>query len=90
MRGWKSPTRMVSDMDAMFSCIFNLCDVRMSIAITGIVVSINKALIHVIDRIQPVFLELHSENPQWRIQRGASAPPVQGSQKTTIFRPKIV
>ena len=34
MRGWKSPTRMVSDMDAMFSCIFNLSDVRMRIAIT--------------------------------------------------------
>ena len=25
---------MVSDMDAMFSCIFNVCDVRMRIAIT--------------------------------------------------------
>ena len=36
-RGWNSPTRMVSDMDAMFSCIFNLCDVRMRIAITCIV-----------------------------------------------------
>ena len=23
MHGWKSLTRMVSDMDAMFSCIFN-------------------------------------------------------------------
>ena len=28
---------MVSDMDAMFSCIFNLCDVRMCITITFIV-----------------------------------------------------
>ena len=28
---------MVSDMDAMFSCSFNLCDVRMRIAITCIV-----------------------------------------------------
>ena len=28
---------MVSDMDAMFSCIFNLCDVRMRIAISCIV-----------------------------------------------------
>ena len=27
---------MVSDMDAMFSCIFNLCDVRMRIAISCI------------------------------------------------------
>ena len=25
---------MVSDMGAMFSCIFNLCDVRMRIALT--------------------------------------------------------
>ena len=32
MGGWKSPTRMVSDMDAMFSCIFSLCDVRMRIS----------------------------------------------------------
>ena len=30
-------TRMVSGMDAMFSSIFNLCDVRMRIAITCIV-----------------------------------------------------
>ena len=37
MRGWKSLTIMVSDMDAMFSCIFNLCDVRMLITITCIV-----------------------------------------------------
>ena len=38
MRGWKSPTRMVSDMDAlMVFCVFNLCDVRMRIAITCIV-----------------------------------------------------
>ena len=36
MRG-KSPNRMVSDMDAMSSCIFNLYDVRMRIAITCIV-----------------------------------------------------
>ena len=28
---------MVSDMGAMFSCIFNLCDVRMRIAMTCIV-----------------------------------------------------
>ena len=28
---------MVSDMDAMFTCVFNLCDVRMRIAITCIV-----------------------------------------------------
>ena len=28
---------MVSDMDAIFSCIFNLCYVRMRIAITCIV-----------------------------------------------------
>ena len=33
----KSLTRMVSDMDAMFSCIFNLCDMRMGIARTCIV-----------------------------------------------------
>ena len=32
MRRWKSPTRMVRDMDAMFF-IFKLCDVRMRIAI---------------------------------------------------------
>ena len=25
---------MVSDMDAMFSCIYNVCDMRMRIAIT--------------------------------------------------------
>ena len=37
MHGWKSPIRMVSDMDAMFSCIFNLCDVRVRIVITCIV-----------------------------------------------------
>ena len=37
MRGWKSSTRMVSDMSAMFSCIFNLRNVRMRIAITCIV-----------------------------------------------------
>ena len=37
MRGWKSPTRMVSDMNAMFSCISNLCEMRMHIAITCIV-----------------------------------------------------
>ena len=36
MRGWKSPTKMASDIDAMFSWIFNLCDVRMRIAITFI------------------------------------------------------
>ena len=36
MRGWKLATRMVSDMDAMFSCIFNLCDVRMRLAMTCI------------------------------------------------------
>ena len=24
MHGWKLPTRMVSDMDAMLSCIFNV------------------------------------------------------------------
>ena len=36
-RGWKSPTRMVSDMDAMFPCIYNLCDVRISIDMTCIV-----------------------------------------------------
>ena len=34
MLGWKSPTRMVSDMNALFSCIFTLCDVRMRISIT--------------------------------------------------------
>ena len=28
---------MVSDMDAMFSCIFNLCDVRMRISIACMV-----------------------------------------------------
>ena len=39
MRGWKSPTKMASDIDAMFFCIFNLCDVRMRIAITFIVPS---------------------------------------------------
>ena len=32
-----SPTRRVSDINAMFCCIFNLCDVRMRIAITCIV-----------------------------------------------------
>ena len=32
----KSPTRMVSDIDAMLSYIFNLCDMRMRIAITCI------------------------------------------------------
>ena len=37
MHGWKSPTRMVTDMDAMLSCVFNLCDVRMRIAITCMV-----------------------------------------------------
>ena len=37
MLGWKLLTRMVSDMDAMFSCKFNLCDVRMHIAIACIV-----------------------------------------------------
>ena len=37
MRGWKSPTRMVSDMEEMFSSIFDLCYVRMRIAITCIV-----------------------------------------------------
>ena len=37
MHGWKSPIKMVSEMDAMLSCIFNLCDVRMRIAITCIV-----------------------------------------------------
>ena len=26
---------MVSDMDAMLSCVFNLCDVRMRIAVYG-------------------------------------------------------
>ena len=36
-RGWKSPIIMVSGMDAMFSYIFNLCDVRMRIAMTCIV-----------------------------------------------------
>ena len=29
--------KMVSDMDAMFSCIFNLCDVRMRITISCVV-----------------------------------------------------
>ena len=28
---------MISDMDTMFSCFFNLCDVRMRIAITCVV-----------------------------------------------------
>ena len=28
---------MVSEIDAMFSCLFNLCDVRMRIALTCIV-----------------------------------------------------
>ena len=37
MHGWKSPTKIVSDMDAMFSFFFNLCDARMRIAITCIV-----------------------------------------------------
>ena len=37
MRGWKTPTRMVSDMDAISTCIFNLCDVLLRIAITCIV-----------------------------------------------------
>ena len=37
IHGWKSPTRMVSDMDAMCSCIFNFCDARMRIAITCVV-----------------------------------------------------
>ena len=37
MHGLKSPTRIVSDMGAMLSCIFNLCDVRMLISITCIV-----------------------------------------------------
>ena len=37
MRSWKSPTRMVSGMNVIFSCIFNLCDVRMRIAMTCIV-----------------------------------------------------
>ena len=37
LHGWKSPTRMVSDMDAMFFCIFNFRDVRMRIFITCIV-----------------------------------------------------
>ena len=37
MRGGKSPIRMVSDIDAMFSCILNLCDVNMRIAVTCIV-----------------------------------------------------
>ena len=31
---YKSPTRLVSDMDAMSFCILNLCDVCMRIAIT--------------------------------------------------------
>ena len=34
MHGWKSPTRMVSDMNAIFFGIFNLCDVHMRIAMT--------------------------------------------------------
>ena len=34
--GCKSPARIVSGMDAMFSCIFYLCDVRMRIAINFI------------------------------------------------------
>ena len=37
MHGWKSPARIVSGMDAMFSCIFNLCDMRMRIALTCMV-----------------------------------------------------
>ena len=37
MRGCKSPARRVSDMDAIFSCILNLYDVRMRISITCIV-----------------------------------------------------
>ena len=37
MHGWKSLARIVSGMDAMFSCIFNLCDVRMRIALTCMV-----------------------------------------------------
>ena len=37
MRGCKWSTRMISDMDAMLSCIFDLCDVRMRMAITCIV-----------------------------------------------------
>ena len=32
IRGSKSPTRMVSDMYAMSSCIFNLCDLRREVA----------------------------------------------------------
>ena len=38
LHAWlKSPTRMVSGIGAMFSCIFILCDVRMRIAITCMV-----------------------------------------------------
>ena len=36
---------MVSDMDAMFYCIFDLYDVRMRIAITFIVPSANSGVI---------------------------------------------
>ena len=36
MRDIKSPTRMDSGMDTMLSCIFNLCDVRVGIAMTCI------------------------------------------------------
>ena len=34
MRDWKSATRIISDMDAIVSCIFNLCDVCMCMDIT--------------------------------------------------------
>ena len=37
MCGLKIANQKVSDMDAMTSCIFNLCDVRMRIAIPCIV-----------------------------------------------------
>ena len=37
MHDWKSPTRMVSHRDAMLSCIFHWCDVRMRIDITPMV-----------------------------------------------------